>query len=252
MTPTKTDAKLVLDVIDAGLCSGVGSPQPGEMCIIAAKRYAMKLSHGDDIEGLPIGSAVRSFEIALNDSKWSSKSARAKGMRRLSVAEWGSDTIDQVEFSKLLALKCCQRLLPKLFRLVAGQFTGKEKALFLDHADKCEAVMDLNAARAAIYARYASAAASDASDAASAAASAAASDAARAASAARYASAAASAARAAIYARYASAAASDAARYASYAVRDEWLTLAADIAVDALIELKSPGCAWLDLCGEKN
>lgn len=79
----KATARKVVKVIDEGLCSGLGEPKPGAMCIIAAKRFACGLSHGDQIDGLPIGSAVRSFEITLNDCNWSSPAARAKGMRRL-------------------------------------------------------------------------------------------------------------------------------------------------------------------------
>lgn len=65
MNATKEIAKKVLATVDAGLCAGLGSPIPGEMCIIAAKRFACGLSHCDSIVDLPVGTAVRSFEIAF-------------------------------------------------------------------------------------------------------------------------------------------------------------------------------------------
>lgn len=41
-------AKKVLEVVDAGLSSGVGNPIPGQMCVEAAVCYALGLPHGDD------------------------------------------------------------------------------------------------------------------------------------------------------------------------------------------------------------
>ena len=40
----------------------------------------------------------------------------------------------------------------------------------------------------------------------------------------------------------------DAANAANAAERDRILTISADLALEVLIELKSPGTAWLDLC----
>lgn len=37
---TKTLAKKVLETVDAGLCSGLGNPKPGEMCVEAAVCFA--------------------------------------------------------------------------------------------------------------------------------------------------------------------------------------------------------------------
>jgi hypothetical protein len=254
MKITEPLSRKVLTTIDAGLCSGIGSPKPGEMCILAAKRFSMGLSHGDALEGLPIGAAVRELDIPLNDSNWSSNEARAKGMRRLAIAEFGSDEIDQLEFAKRVALRTIQRIVPVALRLAAGtKANAKHAAELLKQALLCEGATDLAAARAA--ASYAARAASYAARAASYAAG----DAARAASyaagdAASYAARAARAARAA--ASYAASyAASDAARAARVASRaagaaasDEVLTMLADIAVEVLTELDCPGCKFLYLC----
>lgn len=245
-------ARKVLTVVDAGLCSGLGSGDKGNVCVEQAVSIALGLPSHSDTPPC-VGPAVRSFKVALNDARWSSRQARAKGLRRIAVAQLGSNEIDQVEFAKLLALRCIQKLVPAMLRTVAELVPSPHKTTLLDHARKCEEAEDLNAASHA--ASYAARAASYASYAAGDAASSAASSAARAAS---YASHAASyAASSASYAGDAASAARAAASYASYAASaatsyagDKVLSEMADIGVAVLQELKSPGCEWLDLTEE--
>src|SRR5690242_21920248 len=90
---TKATARKVLEVVDQGLCGGLGKPIPGMMCVEAAVCFAMGLPHGDNPPC--VHPVVRSFKIALNDKNWGSNAARAKGMRKLAVAQLGSaDTVD--------------------------------------------------------------------------------------------------------------------------------------------------------------
>jgi hypothetical protein len=246
-------ARKVLAVVDAGLVNGVGNPIPGEMCVEAAVCYALGLPHGDDPKC--VGEAVRAFKISLNDSSWSSTKARAKGMRRVAIAQLGSNKINQKEFAKQLAIGTVQKIVPLALRAAASAIPSHAEALNAA-AIACEVVTTLSAASyaasaAASDARAASAAASDAraASAASDAASYAASDAARAAS---YAAsdAARAASYAASYAARAARAASDAASYAasaaaSAAASDAVLSLAAEVAVTALKKCKALGVKWL-------
>jgi len=94
-------ADKVLEIVDQGLCSGLGVGVPGNVCVEAAVCLAMGLPNSDDPPC--VGPAVRAFKIRLNDSAWSSNEERAKGMRRLAIAQLGSDGVDQVEFAKGLA-----------------------------------------------------------------------------------------------------------------------------------------------------
>jgi len=97
MRITKSVAQKVLATVDAGLVSGMGVPTPGEMCVEAAVCFALGLPHNDD-PGC-VTPALRSLKIGLNDSNWSSKQARAAGLRRLAVAQLGSkDVLDEAEF----------------------------------------------------------------------------------------------------------------------------------------------------------
>src|ERR1700732_3111062 len=99
MKITKTIAKKVLSVVDAGLVSGLGSPVPGQMCVEAAVCFALGLPHGD--KPACVAPSLRLLKIRLNDSRWSSPSARAKGLRRLALAQLGSaGALDEKEFVK--------------------------------------------------------------------------------------------------------------------------------------------------------
>lgn len=85
MEITEAIARKVVEVVDAGLVQGKGIPIPGQMCVEAAVCYAMGLPHGDNPSC--VAPVLRRLKISLNDRAWSSNDARAKGLRRLAVAQ---------------------------------------------------------------------------------------------------------------------------------------------------------------------
>jgi nucleoid-associated protein YgaU len=236
---TKKIAQKVLEVVDAGLVSGVGVPEPGKLCVEAAVCLAMGLPHGD--EPTCVAPALRALKIRLNDSNWSSEKARAKGLRRLAVIQLGSkDNLDEVEFAKRCATLAIRTCVPNALRAAASLLKkgSASQERLLAAADLCER----EPTRAnAIEARSAAAAAAYAAAAAAAAAAAYAADAAYAAAA--YADAAA-AAYAAANAAYAAAAAADA---ADAAARDSALSDYCEGVVQILLKMKVPGAKWLAL-----
>jgi hypothetical protein len=255
---TLETARKVLEIVDAGLCHGLGKPKPGLMCIEAAVCYALGQPHGD--EPTCVSGPVRAFKIGLNDSEWSNIAARAAGMRRVAVAQLGSaGTVDSLRFARLMVEGATRKFAP--FALRAAAKVRPDHAEVLESAARrCEseggmdAVLEAkrfayaaNAAHAAYaddfaadaanaaYAAYAAAAAADAADAA---AHAAAADAAN-------------AAYAAVddFAADAASLAADSARFANYgaaAPPDAILIVAADLCEDALRACGSPGVALLD------
>lgn len=284
-------ARKVLETVDKGLIRGVGKPTPGSMCVEAAVCYALGLPHSDD--PMCVGSAVRTFKIGLNDANWSCPAARAQGLRRVAIAQLGSDLIDQQKFVEELTLQITKQIVPIALRAVA-RLTPKYKASLEVAAAFCEALVEFaqvklacNAARRAIAATGAATTATydttaaaydvaanaiDAADTAVAdaayaydvatsaaaqilladatnATTTAAAHAANAADAvaAAYASCTAAATTVAIAAH---AAMAKAANVAATAACDRVLTEAAEIAVQVLIKLNSPGVQWLDLCDE--
>ena len=74
MEITESLASRVLEVVNAGLVYGLGSPEPGRMCVEAAVCFAMGLPHSDT--PTCVGPAVRALKIRLNDARWSSNEAR--------------------------------------------------------------------------------------------------------------------------------------------------------------------------------
>jgi hypothetical protein len=244
-------ATKVLELVDYGLVSGLGKPEPGSMCVEAAVCYALGLPHGDDPQC--VSPALRSLKIALNDSSWSSKYTRAAGMRRLAVAQLGSkDILDDKEFARRCVELAIRKYVPKALRSAATVTKNAAHKVALEAAalrcetegtqDAAEAARSASAADAAYFASAtadaAYFAASSADAAAAYAADAAAAYAADAADAAAYAAAAAAAA---------DAAASSAPAPARVAVRDKVLGEFAEDVVQILIEMKAPGCQWLYL-----
>lgn len=212
MNITKELAAKVLNVVDQGLVSGMGEPVPGQMCVEAAVCYAMGLPHSD--QPTCVGEAVRRFKISLNDARWPSDEARTKGMRKLAVAQLGSESIDQRAFADYVVVETIKRLLPLTLRH-AGESNQKHAVALEEVAQACEKATRETAYELAVAAKKVSALArKDAS---------------------------ADAAAYAADAAYASAAKSKQLQY---------LTLAAEIGLEALIVCKSPGVEYLFLCEE--
>jgi hypothetical protein len=246
MEITREIAIKVRDTVAAGLSSGLGQQQPGAMCVEAAVCYALGLPHGDD-PGC-VAQSLRRLKIRLNDAAWSSKQARANGLRRLALAQLGSaGVLDEKEFVRRVVDVTIRRAVPAGLRS-AARVNPKHADALEAAAVRCERECTREAceharqiARAAAAAAYAAAAAAAAAYADAAAAAAAYADAAAAAAA--DADAAADAAAAAYAAAYAAAAADEAADAAG----DQSLATYAEWVVDILIDMKAPGCAWLDL-----
>jgi hypothetical protein len=164
---TKEVAQKVLATVDAGLSNGLGKPVPGEMCVEAAVCFALGLPHSDD-PGC-VAQSVRTLKIGLNDRPWSSPQARAKGLRRLALAQLGSKGMNEVKFMRLVADMTVRKVVPQALRAAItclGAFPRHVEALEAA-AVKCAVEGTSDAAS------YAASAASDASYAASYAASAA-------------------------------------------------------------------------------
>jgi hypothetical protein len=156
-------ARKVLEVIDAGLVSGVGEPIPGQMCVEAAVCYALGEPHGD--KPSCVAPALRALKIKLNDASWSSDEQRTKGIRRLGIAQLGSaGALDEKEFVKRCATLSIRTCVPNALRAAASLFKkgSESKEKLLQAADLCE--KDPTPQNA-----YAARAAADAADAADAA-----------------------------------------------------------------------------------
>jgi hypothetical protein len=232
------DFKTIIPKFDAilarGLCRGVGN-RNGQMCVEAAICAVLDLPHGDDPEC--VEPAIRSYKIRLNDSGWSSAHARAEGLRDLGIAQIGSrGVVDGRVFAKRMADKTIRVLLPILVRETERFSTNR----LMDLADRCEregsreTALGLKSEFDALYAADATDAAADDAAAASAMAAAYAAEAAYAADAVAYAAARAASAADAVYAAD-----------TDPKARDRFLRLSASLALEILIDMKSPGAEWV-------
>ena len=224
--------------------------EPGKMCVEAAVCYALGLSHGDD-PGC-VSAPLRRLKIKLNDSAWSSDTARANGLRRLALAQLGSrDVLDDKEFIRRVVDVTIRRVVPAVLRS-AATLNPQHAATLETSAVQCEQERTRGACLGAKRSAYAAAdAASYAAYSAFYAAFYAADAASYAADAAFYAADAASAdsyAYVADYAAYVAKAAADAAYVADGGgARDKSLAHFAELVVQILIDMQAPGCQWLYL-----
>lgn len=132
-------AEKVIKTVKPGLCSGLGDPVPGKMCVEAAVNFACGLAHDDNPPC--VGDDVRSFKISLNDEKWSSNKARAKGMIKIAIAQLGSNKISQDEFREQIIEEFAKLTIWKKFNEELAEIS-KDKTLFVD--DKISRIKDLS------------------------------------------------------------------------------------------------------------
>jgi len=245
----ETIAKKVLEIVDAGLSKGMGEPIPGKMCVEAAVCAAYGLPHSDSPPC--VGKAVRELKIALNDRFEGGPSERAGLLRRLAIAQLGSVEIDQVEFAIRVTL-----LVHKVsaYKNWAGNWlSGQDRSRAAAYSAAYSAHADNAADAAANAAAYvaAQAAAFAAAQTAYAAAHTAQTASAAAHTAQTAYAAAHAAVRAANAAGNAASAAASAAVYAAVytAFAAHTLSKFAEDVVQILVEMKSPGAAYLYLTG---
>jgi hypothetical protein len=268
MEITREIAIKVRDIVDVGLVRGKGVQVPGQMCVEAAVCAALGLPHSDDPPC--VDSVLRTLKISLNDLEgWSSTKSRAAGMRRLALAQLGSaGAIDNVDFICRTVKMTVRRFLPIALRAAALVNPVLEhKRALEDIALQCEQVTSLKeceaAGRAADWAadaaRWAAGEAADAARWAAGSAAYSADAAGRAAGEADAAGRAGEAGRAARWAARSADAAGEAAgraarsadRAARWAARsaakDKLYADFCEGVVQVLIEMRAPGCQWLNL-----
>lgn len=145
-------ARKVLEIVDAGLSNGLGKAEPGKMCVEAAVCYALGLPHGDD--PTCVSPTLRALKIALNDKKWSSNAARAKGMRRLAIIQLGTaGELDDKAFVSAVAEMTIRTFVPLALRAAASmKGNAAHKDELESAADRCEKEGTKAAVNAAAYA----------------------------------------------------------------------------------------------------
>ena len=221
MTTPEQRQKLI-DIVNAGLVSGLGEARPGHLCVEAAICLAMGEPHSD--KPSCVAAPDRKFATRINDAEWSSKEARAKALLPLALAQLGTAGTDRGPWVQRVFEGIVRQIVPIALRAAASVHPDEQHRAALDAAAlRCEREGTSAAADAAAYDAYAYSAAHTAYSAANA----------YATTAAAYSAAyAATTAYSAAYAAEAADAAATAA-FAAFADRDDVLRLAVHIALDA-------------------
>lgn len=208
---------------------GTGEQLPAWRCESYTFYYPL-LPHDDDTKC--VGWAVRYLVFHINNREWSSDAARAEGLRKLVVAQLGSDKLDQFRFAHLVALKTVQRMCPLLFAQLAKLAETDEDREAMESAGRaCAEVASLQDAVMVLTLGLGRA-----------------SGAAHTLEIARYSA-------LALANGHTIAHALDLALFLALTLdhvhaidRDETLAMLADICVEVLVEMESHGCQWLELC----
>ena len=120
------------EIVARGFSCGLGV-RGGQMCVEAAVCAALDLPHGDYPEC--VEPAVRLFKVKLNDSNWTTRRARAEGLRDLGIAQVGSKgVVDGMEFARRVEERTIREIIPALLR---EGFPNNDK--YLKAAARCEA-----------------------------------------------------------------------------------------------------------------
>jgi len=81
-----------------------------------------------------VSKAFRSLKIALNDGPWSDNKARAKGLRRLAIVQLGSSEIDDNEFARRVVEMTIRKIVPIAMRAAALIHPMPEHKLALENS----------------------------------------------------------------------------------------------------------------------
>jgi len=149
---TESFVRKLLETVDAGLMVSDGVPKPGKLCVEAAIYYALSEPHSKG-SGC-VDPIVRRGLGRLNDALWSSKQARAKGLRKVAIAQLGSkDTINITNFLALFAEYTIREVVPVALR-AAGALNSHHTKELEAHAEQCEREGSRDVADAAARAAY--------------------------------------------------------------------------------------------------
>lgn len=124
----------ITKIINAGLVRGLGSGHPGATCVEGAIALAM----GEVYSDMPscVAPPDRVFAIRLNDARWSSPAARARGLLPVALAQVGTAGTDRGMWAAQLERGMIQCVVPMMLRDIAMLMPSHSVTLKLV-ADRC-------------------------------------------------------------------------------------------------------------------
>ena len=111
-----------------GLVKGLGTGEPGDMCIEHIICQVFEGRKGDNPSC--VSNEFNKAKISLNECNWSSNKARAEGMKYLLVAQIGSNALDDKIVREHLRFLSAKKILPYIIQKhYDSLFTKDEKLL---------------------------------------------------------------------------------------------------------------------------
>lgn len=136
------------EIVSAGLVKGLGSPEPGKLCLEAAVCLALGEAHGD--KPSCVAAPDNAFAIRLQDAYPGTPEERAKLFLPIGLAQLGTAGTDRGPWVKFLAEGTIRKVLPIWLRNAAEKQTIEtHRAALLSAADRCESEGTKESARAA-------------------------------------------------------------------------------------------------------
>lgn len=123
----RTTVTRIIQLVDRGLIRGLGTADPGKMCVEAAVCYGMGYAHSDSPQC--VNEDLIRFKIILNDAGgWPSEAARAKGLRAVAVAQLGTRTkdFDAGRCAYLVFVQAARQVIPFALQILAKNSYSKE------------------------------------------------------------------------------------------------------------------------------
>jgi len=125
-------------IIPLGLTAGLGSNEPGKMCVEAAICFALSEPHSE--QPSCVSELDRRFSIVINDAGWSSPLVRAEALLPLAIAQLGTLNTSRRIWVTHIILGTIKRVLPLALDAVG----------MTDHAQACRNIETLDDAKVAV------------------------------------------------------------------------------------------------------
>lgn len=136
------------EVLNHGLVTGVGDPEPGKFCAEAAVCYVLGEPHSD--RPSCVADADRSLVIRLNDGFPGTEQERAEALRLILLAHLGTNGKSRVAWARRIAIETVRVILPLALEAAASIHPQEAHALALRCCAKtCTEIPAANAANAA-------------------------------------------------------------------------------------------------------